>query len=173
MKTLSGEKTKYIFLLLTVLIVVVCDQVTKIYIEKTLALNHAITIIPNFLDIHHIRNTGAAFGIMSRLPDGARIPFLVGVSILAMILILYLFYMAEKNRTAYIFSLALVFSGAVGNLIDRVTLGFVRDFVDLHIYHLHWPVFNVADSAITVGIIIMAYEILIVEPRREKEKGGS
>jgi signal peptidase II len=153
-------------------VVVILDQITKEIIDRSLELSQYITIIPNFVDIHYIRNTGAAFGIMSRLPDGARLPFLVGVSIVAMALIFYLFVKAESDRKRYIFSLSLIFAGALGNLIDRIWLGEVRDFIDLHIYNLHWPIFNVADSAITIGIVLLGYELLIVEPRIHK-KGTS
>ncbi len=172
MRVSSWDKRKYLTITAVTIIVVILDQITKEIIDRSLELSQYITIIPNFVDIHYIRNTGAAFGIMSRLPDGARIPFLVGVSIVAMALILYLFVKAESNRKNYIFSLSLILAGALGNLIDRIWLGEVRDFIDLHIYNLHWPIFNVADSAITIGIILLGYELLIVEPKMSK-KGTS
>ena len=152
------------------LFVVAADQWTKVVVERHLFLNEFITIVPNFFDIRYIRNTGAAFGLMARLPDGARLPFLIGVSLVAMALIFYLFVKAEKERPAYVLSLSLVFAGAVGNLIDRVRFGEVRDFLHAHIYNLSWPIFNIADSAITVGIILLAWELLIVEPRLERAK---
>jgi len=152
------------------LFVVAADQWTKVVVERHLFLNEFITIVPNFFDIRYIRNTGAAFGLMARLPDGARMPFLIGVSILAMALIFYLFVKAEKERTAYLLSLSLVFAGAIGNLVDRVMFGEVRDFLHVHVYNLSWPIFNIADSAITVGIILLAWELLIVEPRLERAK---
>ena len=163
------NRRKLILFSVIAVFVIVSDQITKYLIDSTMRLGERIEIISNFLDIRYVTNTGAAFGIMAKLPDGARLPFLIGVSIIAMLLILYLFVKAEGDRISYQVSLALVFSGAVGNLIDRVWLGAVRDFVDAHIYGLHWPVFNVADSAITVGIIILAYELLIREPRLERE----
>lgn len=161
--------TKYVILFSITAVVVVVDQLTKSFIDKHFELEEALKIIPNFLDIHYIMNTGAAFGIMSRLPNGTKLPFLIGVSILAMFLILYLLIVAKKEKILYIVSLSLVFAGAIGNLIDRIMLGGVRDFILMHIYRLHWPVFNVADSAITVGIVILAYELIIVEPKRERK----
>jgi len=163
------NRRKLIMFSVIAVFVVVSDQITKHLIDASMRLGERIEIIPNFLDIRYISNIGAAFGIMTRLPDGARLPFLIGVSILAMLLVLYLFVKAEGDRIAYQVSLALVFAGAVGNLIDRIWLGYVRDFIDAHIHGLHWPVFNVADSAITVGIVILAYELLIREPRLERE----
>jgi signal peptidase II len=152
------------------LLVVVADQWTKLVVERHLFLNEFITIVPNFFDIRYIRNTGAAFGLMARLPDGARLPFLIGVSLVAMALIFYLFVKAEKERPAYVLSLSLVFAGAMGNLIDRVRFGEVRDFLHAHIYNLSWPIFNIADSAISVGIVLLAWQLLVVEPRLEKLK---
>ena len=165
----NRNRRKVLMFSVIAVFVIVADQITKHLIDSAMRLGERIEIIPNFLDIRYVSNTGAAFGIMAKLPDGARLPFLIGVSIVAMLLILYLYVKAEGDRIAYRISLALVFSGAVGNLIDRIWLGAVRDFVDAHVYNLHWPVFNVADSAITVGIIILAYELLIREPRLERE----
>ncbi len=159
---------KYIFLTVITTVVVTLDQITKIYIDKNFRVDELLTVIPNFFDIHYIMNTGAAFGIMSHLSSSSKIPFLIGVSAVAMLLILYLFAMAKKDKTLYIVSLSLVFSGAIGNLIDRILLGGVRDFISMHIYRLHWPVFNIADSAISIGIGLLAYELLIAEPKREK-----
>jgi signal peptidase II len=163
---------KYSILSVITAFVIVVDQVTKNCIDRSFRLDEMLPIIPNFLDIHYILNTGAAFGIMSRLPNGMKIPFLIVVSILAMLLIFYLLMKAKQERKLYIVSLSLVFAGAIGNLIDRIMLGGVRDFISMHIYRLHWPVFNVADSAITIGIVFLAYELLIAEPRREKEAGA-
>lgn len=160
---------KYSILLCITVFVIVVDQITKSCIDRSFRLGEMLTIIPNFFDIHYILNTGAAFGIMARLPDGMKIPFLIVVSILAMLLILYLLMKAKVDKKVYIVSLSLVFAGAVGNLIDRIMLGGVRDFISMHIYRLHWPIFNVADSAITVGIVLLAYELIIAEPRSEKE----
>ena len=163
------DVVKYMILSGITAFVIVVDQVTKFYIGKSFRLEEMLTIIPNFLDIHYIINTGAAFGIMSRLPNGMKIPFLIGVSIMAMLLILYLLLKAKRDKMLYIISLSLVFAGAVGNLIDRIMIGGVRGFISMHIYRLHWPVFNVADSAISVGIVFLAYELIIAEPKREKE----
>ena len=168
---MKSETSKYLLFFIINLIVAAADQSTKIIVERLLSLNQFIVIIPNFFDIRYIRNTGAAFGIMARLPDAARLPFLIGVSLIAMGLIFYLFYKAEKERLVYLVSLSLVFSGAIGNLIDRIMFGEVRDFLHLHVYNLSWPVFNVADSAITVGIVLLAYELLIVEPRLKTREG--
>jgi signal peptidase II len=166
----KSQSAKYLLFGIVNLIIVAADQWTKLVVERHMFLNEFITIVPNFFDIRYIRNTGAAFGIMAKLPDSARMPFLIGVSLIAMGLIFYLFVKAEKERLTYLLSLSLVFAGAIGNMIDRVMFGEVRDFLHLHIYRLSWPIFNIADSAITVGIVLLAWELLIIEPRLIKAK---
>ncbi len=168
---MKSQWGKYLLFVIVNALVVTADQISKIVIEKNLFLNEFITIVPNFFDIRYIRNTGAAFGIMARLPDSWRLSFLIGVSLVAMGLIFYLFVKAEKERLVYALSLSLVFAGAVGNLIDRVMLGEVRDFLHLHIYNLSWPIFNIADSSISVGIALLAWELIIVEPRLKTQEG--
>ncbi len=170
---MKSNRTKYLLFCVITLLVVAADQATKAIVERTLFLNQFITIVPNFFDIRYIRNTGAGFGIMARLSDVTRLPLLIGVSLIAMGLIFYLFFKAEKERLTYLVSLSLVFAGAVGNLIDRVMFGEVRDFLYLHLYSLSWPIFNLADSAISVGIVLLAYELLIVEPRLNAKQGNS
>jgi signal peptidase II len=172
MKSPKNQWAKYLLFGIVNLVIVAADQWTKIIVERHMFLNEFITIVPNFFDIRYIKNTGAAFGIMSRLPDAWRLPFLVGVSMVAMGLIFFLFVKAQKERLIYLLSLSLVFAGATGNLIDRIMFGEVRDFLHLHIYNLSWPIFNVADSAISVGIVLLAWELLVVEPRLEKAKEG-
>jgi signal peptidase II len=167
---MKSQWAKYLLFGVVNLFVVAADQWSKLVVERHLFLNEFITIVPNFFDIRYIRNTGAAFGIMARLPDKARLPFLIGVSLIAMGLILYLFAKAEKERLVYLLSLSLVFAGAVGNLVDRVMFGEVRDFLHLHLYSLSWPIFNIADSAISVGIVLLAWELLIIEPRLDKAR---
>jgi signal peptidase II len=167
---MKSRLAKYVLFGIVNLVVVAADQWTKVIVERNLFLNEFITIVPNFFDIRYIKNTGAAFGLMARLPDAARLPFLVGVSLVAMGLIFYLFVKAEKERLTYLLSLSLVFAGAIGNLIDRVMFGEVRDFLHAHIYNLSWPIFNIADSAISVGIALLAWHLLIVEPRLEKSR---
>jgi signal peptidase II len=171
MKSPKKQWAKYVLFGAINLFVAAADQWTKVIVERHLFLNEFITIVPNFFDIRYIRNTGAAFGLMARLPDGARLPFLIGVSLVAMAMIFYLFVKAEKERLSYLLSLSLVFAGALGNLIDRIRFGEVRDFLHMHIYNLSWPIFNIADSAITVGIVLLAWELLIVEPRLAKQEG--
>ncbi|SHJ35241.1 signal peptidase II . Aspartic peptidase. MEROPS family A08 [Malonomonas rubra DSM 5091] len=138
---------------LTAVISLIVDQLTKIYIDSSFTLYESITVIENFFNITYVRNPGAAFGILS--DSAVRIPFFISVSVVASIGILWYLRKIDAGDRWQHFALGLIFSGAVGNLIDRVRLGEVIDFLDAHWYGTHWPAFNVADSAICVGVALM------------------
>jgi len=143
----------------------VADQATKLYIDASMRLYQSIPVVDNFFHITYLRNRGAAFSFLSNATW--RLPFFIGVSLVAAIAILVAFRkLAEEQRLAQV-SLAMIFSGAVGNLIDRVRLGEVIDFLDVHWYRHHWPAFNVADSLICVGVSLLALDMLL-EDRRGK-----
>lgn len=138
---------------LTVSICLLFDQLSKIYIDSSFSLYESIPVIENFFAITYVRNPGAAFGILA--DSNVRIPFFISVSVLASIGILWYLRRVDDTDRWQHFALGLIFSGAVGNLIDRVRLGEVIDFILVHWYQYHWPAFNVADSAICVGVAIM------------------
>jgi len=145
--------SRYRVFILTAVISLILDQLTKIYIDTTFELYQSVTVIENFFNITYVRNPGAAFGILSE--SAVRIPFFISVSLLASIGILWYLRKVDASDRWQHFALGLIFSGAVGNLIDRVRLGEVIDFLDAHWYGAHWPAFNVADSAICVGVALM------------------
>ena len=123
--------------------------------------------IPGYFDLTFVLNPGAAFSLFATLPEGIRNPFFIGISVTAAILIiLYRFRYLRQHRLASA-SLGLILGGAVGNLIDRVRFGVVVDFLDAHLHQYHWPVFNVADSAISVGVTLMLLD-MVLEWRKEK-----
>jgi len=132
--------------LLIAFIVIALDQATKYLIVTSLASYDAIEIFP-FLHIVSVRNTGAAFGMFRHLGSN----FFIIISAAAVVFLVYLIVKNAYN----LFGLSLVLGGAVGNLIDRLYYGKVVDFIDFSIGNYHWPSFNVADSALTVGIIII------------------
>ena len=138
---------------LTAGISLLLDQASKIYIDTTFELYQSLTVLENFFHITYLRNPGAAFGILS--DSAIRVPFFVSVSLLASLGILWYLRKVTQSDHWQHFALGLIFSGAVGNLIDRVRLGEVIDFLDVHWFQYHWPAFNVADSAICVGVTIM------------------
>jgi signal peptidase II len=120
-------------------------------------LHSSITVEENIYNITYLRNPGAAFGIFAE--SHFRVPFLVGVSVVALGAILYMLWIAPRQQKFLVLALSLVFAGAAGNLVDRVRLGEVIDFLDFHWYGHHWPAFNVADSAITVGVAMLFIEM--------------
>lgn len=138
------KRAAYIFLI--VLAVISLDQATKYFIMNTLSPYDSIEIFP-FLHIVNVRNTGAAFGMFKSLGSS----FFIMLSVVAVIFIITLL----MKKTYNTFGLSLVLGGAIGNLIDRLLYGKVVDFADFSVGSYHWPAFNVADSALTVGIGII------------------
>lgn len=151
-------KRKYWILLICFVILLVLDQATKLLIERHLSLHQARDVIPGFFAIAHVENRGAAFGLLANL-SGAGTLFVV-ISLIAIVLICAYFRWLKEEEVWTPFCLALVLTGAVGNLIDRFRLGSVVDFLDVHYQGWHWPAFNVADSCITIGVILLALKIL-------------
>lgn len=141
----------------------VVDQVTKVYIDRTMQLFQSITVVDNFFHITYVRNRGAAFSFLSHA--SWRVPFFISVSLVAAIVIIIAYNKLREDQKLAQVSLSMIFSGAVGNLIDRVRLGEVIDFLDAHWYQHHWPAFNVADSLICVGVFLLAYDMLREEKR--------
>jgi len=147
------------------LVIVILDQVTKALVREHLAVHESIPIIPSLLDFTHVRNTGAAFGFL----NAAEFPFKsVVLSLVAtgalVAMALYSAALASHQLLARI-GLALVIGGAVGNLIDRMLHGAVIDFVDVYWRTHHFWTFNVADSAITIGVIVLILDMLGVGNR--------
>jgi signal peptidase II len=143
--------------LLVSLAVLVLDQWTKWLVEIHLPHHAAQPVIPGFLNLTHVRNTGVAFGLFaSDGGSGGWLLTLLGLGALTAVG-LYYWFTPSRDRTLLV-ALALVVGGAVGNLIDRVSSGAVTDFVDVYVGLHHWPSFNVADSAISVGILLMAID---------------
>lgn len=154
-------KKKYIYLLVGVLILVLLDQIVKELVVKFISGNDLI-LINNFLKFSYVKNTGAAFSIFS-----GNLLFLIIVTI---ILISYLIYEYRKtNNKINLFAFILIFSGAIGNLIDRISLKYVRDFISFTIFNKDMAIFNVADMYITFGVILYIYCIL----RDEKNERDS
>lgn len=137
--------------------ILIIDQVTKLYIDANFRLHESVPVIHGLFNLTYIRNKGAAFGILA--DSSIRIPFFITVSIIAMAGILWYIKRIKDEQKLAIYSLSLVFSGAFGNLIDRIRLGEVIDFLDVFWKGYHWPAFNVADSAITVGVALLFIEM--------------
>jgi signal peptidase II len=147
-------------------LVVVADQVTKALVRAFVPLHESRTLVPGLLDLTHVQNTGAAFGILNAADFPWKQAVIAVIATAALISIaVYAARLSPHQRLARL-GLALVLGGAAGNLIDRVTTGAVVDFVDVYWRSYHFWAFNVADSAITVGVIGMMLEMLGLGPTR-------
>lgn len=145
--------------LLVSLAVVVLDQWTKFLVEVHLQSHTAQPIVPGFLNLTHVRNTGVAFGLFAA--HGMSTSWvLTALGLLALSAVSVYFGFASPRDRWLLVALGLVVGGAVGNLIDRIASGAVTDFIDVYIGMHHWPSFNVADAAISIGIVLMAIDSL-------------
>ncbi len=163
-------KLKYLILFAVTVFVVGLDQWTKSLVINRFRLGESISIIEGFFSLTYVRNTGAAFGLLAGAHPAFRIPFFVIVPIIALIAIGLIFKKLPVTDRKLSTALSLVIGGAVGNLIDRLALGYVVDFLDFHWKFLyHFPAFNVADSAICVGVGILMLDLLTQESFQKKE----
>jgi signal peptidase II len=161
-------KRKYWVLLITCVMVLVLDQSTKYTVEKVLPLHRRVEVIHGFFNLPHVRNPGGAFGILGGKGGGWGTLFFVGVSAIAIGSILFFFQRVKEDEKNLALSFSLVFAGAIGNLIDRLRYGEVVDFLEFYLYSFYWPAFNIADSAICIGIGLMAVEMLLWDRKRAK-----
>jgi len=138
------------------------DLLTKYMADTYIASYEPMRILP-FFNLVNVENRGAAFSMLSNLGNG----FFISVAVLALIFILYLLIKTNESPV----SLALILGGAAGNLADRLYYGHVRDFLDFHLGVWHWPSFNVADSALTVGLVILLIHALRPQQQATKENG--
>jgi signal peptidase II len=138
--------------LFIVFTVIALDQITKYLVINYIGPFDSVKLSP-FLHLVSVRNTGAAFGMFKNFSGS----FFIGISVVAIIFIIWLIFTSKYNY----FGLSLVLGGAIGNLIDRVRYGKVVDFIDFSVGSFHWPAFNVADSSLTVGIIIIFIILLL------------
>jgi signal peptidase II len=154
---------------LIALAVILLDRVTKLVILQTLRPGQGFPVIPGLFDIVFALNPGAAFGFLATLSERVRNPLFILISVVAVILIIVYRTRYLRSHRLVSTALGLILGGAVGNLIDRLRYGMVVDFLDVHAGGYHWPAFNVADSAISVGVGLMILDMLL-EWRRERRK---
>lgn len=138
------------------LLAVILDQATKLAIAGSMQLYESIQIMP-FFKLTYVHNTGAAFSFLSEAGGWQRW-FFAGLAIVISAVIAVWLTRLKKHETLLAVALSLVLGGAVGNLIDRLAYGYVIDFLDVYYQSWHWPAFNIADSAITLGVILMLLE---------------
>ncbi|GAM08520.1 lipoprotein signal peptidase [Geobacter sp. OR-1] len=163
---MSGNRPNYLILLLVSLVSLIIDQATKAYIDRVMDIHQSFPVLRDLFSITYVRNKGAAFGFLAN--TSFRIPFFIFVSVVAVFVILFAYRKLRPDQKLAQVSLALILSGAVGNLIDRVRLGEVIDFLDVYWKTYHWPAFNIADSAICIGVFLLAVDMLREESRQKK-----
>ncbi len=146
-----------------IVLTVVVDQVSKYWVFHNFFLFESRTILPGFFNLTYLTNNGAAFSILAGQPALWRQVFFIGTALVALVLIWLFQRSYGRDSRLYTVALALVAGGAVGNLIDRVRFGFVIDFLDFHIGTYHWPTFNVADSAIFIGVSLFIFKNLVLD----------
>jgi signal peptidase II len=147
------------------LVIIVADQITKWIIRTNIPLYSRINVLP-FFDITHLRNTGAAFGILRGLPESLRFPLFAIVLVIAILAVIIFLKKVAENDRIIVISLGLILGGAIGNSIDRFRFGYVTDFLGFHWFgnlQYQWPPFNVADSAITIGVILILFDTLFLK----------
>ncbi len=159
-------KNKYLWSGSIVGLILVLDQITKYVVQTRVRLHETIQVIPGFFNITHVRNKGAAFSLFSNTSDSFRSVFFITVTVAAIIVIVILIRKTRERLPVVAF--ALILAGALGNLIDRLRYGEVVDFVQWHVRSYYWPSFNVADSAITVGVCLLAIDMLFQKPQDVK-----
>lgn len=139
-------------------VVIVADRVTKMIVPLFMELHQSIPVIPDLFNFTYVRNTGGAFGILASWDSPLRRGFFIVASIGAVVLLGFLYRQAVAGSSRLLrLSLVLIGGGAVGNLYDRAVSGEVVDFLDFYLGSYHWPAFNVADSAITCGALLLTY----------------
>jgi len=162
LRTLAGS-------LLAAAAVVLLDQVTKVVLENALPLGSRVIITP-VLDLVHVRNSGAAFSFLASA-SGWQKELFISIGLAASTWIVWMLWRAERGQLAFCAALSLILGGAIGNVIDRVRHGGVIDFLHFHWGAHYWPAFNVADSAITCGAILLIVDALRQGTKRQEPAG--
>lgn len=147
--------------------VVLLDRITKWVIAQKITLHDSVDIVPGIFRLTHVQNQGAAFGLFADSPSEWKVAMLILFSIAALGVVSALLWKNGNAMNTTAIALSLVMGGAVGNLWDRVAAGRVIDFLDFYLGSHHWPAFNVADSAIVVGALLLLSEIFLT-PQEDK-----
>ncbi len=159
---------KYFFLI--AVIVLLLDRLAKWIVATNIPLHDSIVVIPGFFHLTHVQNTGAAFGLFADSSAQWKVGALVSFSVVALVIVSALLWKNSHSLSTTTIGLSLILGGATGNLWDRMVSGHVVDFLDFYVGSYHWPAFNVADSAIVIGAILLVSEIVFAKPANETVK---
>lgn len=166
--TINGIINNKKYLLFLTIIPLIIDIITKNLIKSKLMLYDAVPVIDGFFNIVYVLNPGAAFSFLHDMNESYRRLFFITVTIIAIFVVLYIF--AREKSKINTAGFALILSGAIGNLMDRIIIGKVVDFLDFYYKTYHFPAFNVADSCITVGVALIIIDILFFSKKRDNDK---
>jgi signal peptidase II len=153
-------KKKILIFLLGATVFIALDQITKSAIVTRFFMHESYPVINGLFNLVYVMNPGAAFGFLANASETFRYIFFTSVTIVALVLILYYLVKSKSQSLMLVCALTLIFAGAVGNLIDRLRFGAVVDFLDVYIGSAHWPAFNVADSVISIGAVLMIWDMI-------------
>ena len=157
-------------LLVGALIIVMADQATKALVRVKISLYSSIQLISGLLDLTHVQNRGAAFSFLSKVDNQWVGRGFALLSVVAITIISYIYGELKENERLLKFGLILILGGACGNLLDRLIIGSVTDFIDMHINGHHWPAYNIADSCISIGAVLVAIDwVLRPSPHKVPE----
>jgi len=159
---------RFFKMLVMIATIIVADQVTKAIVQQKFYLGESIPVIQNYFSFTYVRNPGAAWGMAGAAHDYVRAVLLFILPTIASFWLIYSVW-AQRNKSLNLcLSYALIFSGAVGNLIDRFSMNYVVDFLDFYWGPHHFPAFNIADSSITIGAALLIIDVLFFEKKRAK-----
>jgi signal peptidase II len=158
---------RYLILALISLSIVALDQISKVQIMQTMRLHESIPVVSEFFSLTYIRNPGAAFGLLASSGQTFRLIFFGLTSVFALGLLGMIFYRLRQDDWVGQLSIAGILGGAIGNLLDRVRFGEVIDFLDFYVNGYHWPAFNVADAAISVGVFFLILHFALEKKEEE------
>lgn len=169
-------KRKYLFLMVISGLIVALDQMVKLFVHTQFRLGESFTVVPNLLNVTYVRNFGAAFGFLADSHPAFREIFFLAMPPIALVIILVILRNVADRDTRQIVALSAIFGGAIGNYVDRLRFRYVIDFLDFHLgSRWSWPAFNIADSAIVGGVILLLLLMFLESPLRShqtpKEQG--
>lgn len=145
--------------------IIFSDQMTKALVQQKFYLHESIPIIEGFFHLTYVRNPGAAFGMFGHAADWIRTPLFLWLPVIASLWLMFLVWKARNTHKLQCLSYSLILAGAVGNLIDRFSMNYVVDFLDFFWREHHYPAFNIADSAITIGVSILIFETIFLNKK--------
>lgn len=157
---MTNFQKKYGMLALIAGLVAILDQISKAAVLAMIPLYRTVPVIPGFFNLTHVRNPGGAFGFLADHIHGFATILFIAFTLAAVVLVIYFYVSTPPTHRFLAAGFAMILGGAVGNLIDRLRFGAVVDFLDVYVGRYHWPSFNVADSAVTVGICIFIFHYL-------------